>query len=53
MREVVPSMKGGAVKEERSPLNEATDYQADSWVSWDMKKLASGGRCRYGLIMFW
>ena len=36
MREVVPSMKGGAVKEERSPLNEATDYQA---VSKDVKKI--------------
>ena len=25
MREMVPRMKGGAVKEERSPLNEAMD----------------------------
>ena len=26
MREMVPKMKGGAVREERSPLNEAIDY---------------------------
>ena len=27
VREVVPRMKGGAVKEERSPLKEAIDYR--------------------------
>ena len=29
MREVVPRMKGGAVIEERSPLNDAIDYCRD------------------------
>ncbi len=29
MREVVPRMKGGAVKEERSPLKEAIDCDKD------------------------
>ena len=30
VREVVPRMKGGAVKDERSPLKDAIDYKVDT-----------------------
>ena len=31
VREVVPRMKGGAVKDERSPLKDAIDYKVDTY----------------------
>ena len=30
VRDVVPKMKGGAVKDERSPLKDAIDYRLDT-----------------------
>lgn len=41
VRDVVPRMKGGAVKDERSPLKDAIDYKLDT-ISESARLLSEG-----------
>ena len=43
VRDVVPRMNGGAVKDERSPLKDAIDYKLDT-IS-ESARLRYGGHC--------
>ena len=45
VRDVVPRMNGGAVKDERSPLKDAIDYKLDT-IS-ESARLRSGGNAYF------